>query len=242
MSRTIDTPATTSPVKKFISFNGNLGKFGVISDGEKDMVDIPYPFTFVVVDNDAFNIGGATSLEDKAPRFSSNMGHRAFSSELTVSLAGNVVASGSWASLKTNPALSKARYQGLIFAIADLGQGKELVRISLHGKALFEWGTFTKTVNVLGDTAVQVKEAVETKSEKTGLASKVPVFTAVNVSKETLDLAAKTDTAPALASGPDFPTQEHPAAPPITVNVPTSAAPASNIPSPAEDGDNDLPF
>lgn len=194
MSRTAETTITTSPVKKFISFNGNLGKFGVMAEGEKEMTDLAFPFTFVVLDNDAFNVGGATSLAEGAPRFSSNMAHRGFSTDLTVSLAGNVLGSGTWGQLKIKPELSKARYQGLIFAIADLGQGKELVRISLHGKALYEWGVFAKEVNVTGDTAIQVKNSVSTKSESTGLESLVPVFGAVKVSQETLDLAAKMDS------------------------------------------------
>ena len=195
MSRTVETINKEQPCKVFVFFNGQEGKFSYIRDGG-DMVPLAFPLTFVVLDCDAFSIGGKLNLNSDSPRWKSNIGHPNHKTDLRVVLSSEsskVVAEGKWADIKGNPALTSAKWQRHIFALMDVGNGKELCRIDLKGKALFEWTVFAKDTDPCGNWAIQVKEVKSTPS-KVGPASFVPVFSKLEkVSAETLELATKMD-------------------------------------------------
>ena len=254
MSRTAQSEIQENPVKTFISFNGKEGKFGARVEAHDEFESVPFPFTFVVIDCDAFSVGGKITLAKDAPRFRANIAHAAFSRKLTVVLdtdKDKILASGTWGAIKGLPQLSKAKYTQLIYALCDIGKGKELVRISLHGKALAAWMNITKDLDPCGDVAFRVT-GVETTDSKEGGPSQVPILEVVKVSQETLDAAAKMDQdvlrpwfveyfSNLDGTKSDTPTQPAPA----TSDTPAPSSPAPVVPAtpaPVADDNEDLPF
>lgn len=198
MSRTVEVTRTESPVKAHVFFNGDKGRFGVLDSDQSDEIqEIAYPFHFVVLDADAFRVGGKVGLERNDPKFKSNIAHPKYGTELRVWLENdekNILAVGKWSQIKNKPALSKAKFTALIYILADFGQGKKTACLQLHGRAYSAWLTFIQSgkINPCGEHAFTVKGAVEMQGDK-GRASLVPVFELTKVSSETLALANKAD-------------------------------------------------
>lgn len=199
MSRTIEVPQTQTPVKAHVFFNGQIGKFSVLRGDNTDIEEIAFPFSFVVLDSDTHKIGGKLGLEKDALKFKSTFGHPKYGRTLKVWIENEpekILATGTWGSIKHNPALSKARYTALIFCLADFGSGKEITCIHLHGRAYSAWLDATTNkkpaVNPCGDHCFVVKKVVSMEGGK-GAASLVPVFEVGKISQETIELAQQAD-------------------------------------------------
>lgn len=199
MSRTVEVPQTQTPVKAHVFFNGQMGKFSVLRGDNTEIQEVAFPFYFVVLDADTHKVGGKLGLEKDTLKFKSTLGHPKYGRTLKVWLENEpekILATGTWGNIKGNPALSKAKYTALIFAIADFGDGKEICCIHLHGRAYSAWLDATTNkkpaVNPCGDHCFIVKGAESMEGGK-GAPSLVPVFEVGKVSGETLDLASQAD-------------------------------------------------
>lgn len=263
MSRTVEVTRTESPVKAHVFFNGDAGKFGVLeSDVSDNIVDVHYPFHFVVLDADAYRVGGKVGMEKNDPKFKSNIAHPKYGTELRVWLENdesNILAIGKWSQIKNKPALSKAKFTALIYVLADFGNGKKIACLHLHGRAYSAWLQFIQTekINPCGPHAFVVKGTSEMRGE-IGRASLVPVFEITKVSADTLNLADEADSELQVWLKSQFPESEFAAAganrsngsiepqPRETVrgNAYEVAAPAENpaLAAPLPGEDDDLPF
>lgn len=199
MSRTIEVPQTQTPVKAHVFFNGQMGKLSVLRGESPEIQEIPFPFSFVVLDADTHKVGGKLGLEKDALKFKSTLGHPKYGRTLKVWIENEpekILATGTWGSIKHNPALSKAKYTALIFCLADFGDGKEITCIHLHGRAYSAWLDATTNkrpaINPCGDHCFIVKGAESMEGGK-GAASLVPVFDTGNVSPETIEAAQQAD-------------------------------------------------
>lgn len=199
MSRTIEVPQTQTPVKAHVFFNGQMGKFSVLRSDNPEIRELPFPFSFVVLDADTHKVGGKLGLEKDALKFKSTLGHPKYGRTLKVWIENEpekIIATGTWGNIKHNPALSKAKYTALIFCLADFGEGKEVTCIHLHGRAYSAWLDATSNkkpaVDPCGDYCFVVKQTVSMEGGK-GAASLVPVFEVGRVSAETIEAAQQAD-------------------------------------------------
>lgn len=197
MSRTIEVPQTQTPVKAHVFFNGELGKLSVLRGENPELQELAFPFSFVVLDADTHKVGGKLGLGSNAVKYKSTLGHPKYGRSLKVWLENDpdkILASGTWGAIKTNPALSKARYTALIFAVADFGEGKETCCIYLHGRALSAWYDATQNsgVNPCGDYCFVIKQTKKVSGDK-GADSLVPIFETGKISEETKTLAEQAD-------------------------------------------------
>jgi len=198
MSRTNPVVYDSNPATAFASFNGRDGKLGFTIPGQDGITPLPVPFTFVVVDGDTFSIGGKLSQTKDSAVFKSNYAHPNYNRVVSVwrsDAPKTIIATGTWGTVKTHPSLALAKYVQRMFIMADVPgmEGKQLVFLSLHGKAYSAWVNHTKTVDPNGPVAFQITGFKLTPSDQ-GSDSYVPEFkTITNVSTETLDLAARMD-------------------------------------------------
>lgn len=254
MSRTVEVPQTQTPVKSHVFFNGQLGKFSTIKGEENaELKEIPFPFKFVVLDADAHRVGGKLGgIAKNSVKFKSNIAHPKYGRTLNVWLENDpnkIIASGTWGSMKNNPALADAKFVSLVYCLADVGNGKEICCIHLHGRALAAWieGTQKKNISPYDEHAFVVKATRTLDGD--GVSSIVPVFEVAPVSAETIEAANQADFDLQVWLSDQFPSEAKDlgiaAAGQNRSNVAGSRTEPDDFPTnefPAPDPGDDLPF
>ena len=197
MSRTKEVTRNESPVQANIFFNGDLGKFSYLSGPDSELVELPLPFRFTVVDDGAHRITGSEGLGKDAPRWKSNLAHEAYSRHLRVWLEHSpeeIIGEGTWGAMSNRLSVRGAKYTKLLYIITDLGFGKILACLQLKGRAYSAWieATSKKKINPSRHTACVAKETTLMQGDK-GKPSPVPVFETAALSDETKALAEAAD-------------------------------------------------
>jgi hypothetical protein len=195
MSRTNKSSGGSSPVKKYLAFGGGTGEIqwydkNAPEDERKKSVE---SLDFVLLDIKS-SIKGYH--EASSSQISSNMldPYAVGKEDFEVKLGGKVVKTGIWSQIKAElDSIAKgAKFTTNIFALADVGDGVEVVKLDLNGSALSPWIEFSKS---LGDT-IDDKKITITKGQlctrKNG--ETAPVSDAEY--KKILDAAKKNPLAP----------------------------------------------
>lgn len=151
MSRTNRSSGSSNPVKRYLSFSGGIGEVAYYdkSAAEDDRKKSLESLDFVVLDIKS-SISGYNEATNK--QISSNL-LNPFSvgkEEFQVKLGGADFKKGIWREIKPelDAKLKGCKFTTNIFAIADTGNGRELVRLELNGSALSPWIEFQSS---LGD-------------------------------------------------------------------------------------------
>ena len=195
MSRTKEVQRTESPAQTNIFFHGKLGKFSTFSDEDEGLVEIPFPFRFVVVDDGAHKITGRKGLGKDAPKYKSTLAHDGYSTRLRVWLETDpetIIGEGVWGSMSTRLYEAGCRYTKVLYVIADVGHGKVLCALNLKGRAFSAWIGATKGIDPCGDVSFTVSGTTEMAGTK-GEPSLVPVFEVSKISAETKQMAEDAD-------------------------------------------------
>lgn len=147
MSRTRRRSASTSPIKKWISFSGSTGLFSYFdkSVGENgERVELE-SLSLIVLDVRASVTG---YNETKKSQISSNMIANPNDDILTVVGFANKnkyeIATGIYKDIKEAVKKEKGKYTQNIIGLADLGNGHEVVCLQVNGSALNSWINFTQ--------------------------------------------------------------------------------------------------
>lgn len=200
MSRTKKVEFVENPVSHYISFHGKTGKIGIREAGGKGFLDLPTPFNFVVIDADARKVSGKKSQKKNSPIFTSNLTHPGYNANeysVTTDQSEAVLTSGKWKNIKENPAIKGARLTQLVYAIWERDFAGEMLRdlvcISLHGRALSKWIEVSKKFPPTGNFIFSVTGFEEMSSEENETVSQVPVFSAVEVEEDNDTILAAID-------------------------------------------------
>lgn len=149
MSRTQQTSGGNSPVKKYLSFGGGTGQIGwydknAPEDEKKKAVD-SLEFTILDIKSSIRGYHEASSSQ-----ISSNMldPYSVGKEEFEVRLGGKVIKKGIWSKIKSelDSEAKGAKFTTNIFALADVGNGMEVVKLDLNGSALSPWIEFSKEI------------------------------------------------------------------------------------------------
>jgi hypothetical protein len=126
----------TNPSKKFIEWNGELGKFFYYDKEKKEKVDMPSKFQVIGLD-ELSTIKGYDA--DAESGIYSNEVRSTLKEEMTVkNFKGDLIAKGIYQDIKGN--LSGGKYTKSIYAVRVSKDGTtELVNLSIKGSALGPW-------------------------------------------------------------------------------------------------------
>jgi len=151
MSRTKKREGASSPVKKYLSFSGSTGKLKYYNKEHKDAdekgnVSIDR-LDLVLVDIKS-SISGYN--ENASSGINSNLldpykvGEQEFIVKTKVDGKYGVFAQGIYKDIKADLATINAKFTTNLFAIADFGEGYELVKLEINGSGLSPWIDITK--------------------------------------------------------------------------------------------------
>lgn len=180
MSRSNPNEQLVNPAARFYEWSGSNGNFKYYDKELKQNVDVPLPFTFLVLDtcatvkgfNDA-NQGGYWSNEVKDIR----------KDLITVRSKKGLEMTGTWEQIKAKMAADGVEYcQSVYIGIKMDGKNLGLANIQMRGSALSSWIEFCKT-NKIMECAVTVKSATPAKKGATKYFE--PKFEAVKIKEET---------------------------------------------------------
>lgn len=160
MSRTKKESNSSSPVKKYLSFSGGSGQItwydkNAPEDERKKSVD---ELSFILLDTKS-SITGYNEASSKS--ISSNL-LSPFSvgkEEFEIRLGGNIIKKGIWKDIKKEleSTVKGCKFTTNIFALADLGDGLEVVRLELNGSSLSPWINFSgKLGNEIYDKVITI--------------------------------------------------------------------------------------
>jgi hypothetical protein len=147
MSRTQKTGTSNSPVRKYLSFKGSKGQLAYYDKDSKEDDKNVYldSLDFVLLDIKS-SITGFN--ESSSSQISSNLlepysvGKEPFIVKTKINGSYGVIAQGIWKEIKAEVDGIGGKFTSNVFAIADVGQGMEIVRIELSGAGLTPWINF----------------------------------------------------------------------------------------------------
>ena len=141
MSRTQSSESSTSPVRKYISFKGSTGKLSFWDKDKEENVELD-SLDFVVLDTKA-SISGFN--ENESCGINSNLlnqfsiGKEEFVVKTKTGGVFGEFARGIYRDIKDACFAIGGKFTTNIFALADVGNGTEIVRIDLSGASLGPW-------------------------------------------------------------------------------------------------------
>jgi len=189
MSRTQPSQFTQSPVEFPIFFNGKTGSVGI---KKEEFEDIPFPFSFIVLDDGGFRVGGENRALGKR-KITSNLAHRDHYQTVKVVYDdnGDVIAEGEWKHIKGKVAEVGGKFTLVIYILCKIDGALKTCSLHLRGRALYEWVQFTKGKDVTGNTAFTITHVEMTTGNDTD--SYVPRFAETNVSEAAIQEAEAAD-------------------------------------------------
>ena len=176
MSRSNRSSGSSSPVKKYLSFSGGTGLISYYDKEKEEKVELE-EVSLILLD-DLASVGGFNESESSG--YSSNLlspydtGKKAFTVKSKVNGQYQTVEEGIWKEIKGSSNISGAKYARNLFALADVGDGLELVRLEVTGSGLSPWLSFVE------DNGTSVYDSVVTVTKGqlyTRKAGKNTVFT-----------------------------------------------------------------
>lgn len=141
MSRNNRGSGSSSPVKKYLSFKAGIGEMTYYDKDKKEDVYVD-SLDLVLVD-DLASVGGFNEAESSG--FNSNLlnpydtGKKEFTVKCRVGGQYRELITGIWKEIKNEGVIKGSKFARNLFAIADVGDGKELIKLELIGAGLSPW-------------------------------------------------------------------------------------------------------
>lgn len=188
MSRSNPNENLKNPASRFYEFKGGTGNFSYYDKELKQNVAIPFPFTFIVIDEKVTVKGFSDSLQSG---FWSNEVKNVTKDLITVRSKRGVEMIGTWNEIKTKMASDGVEYcQSVYIGTKIDGKNLELANIQIKGAALGNWIEFRKNNDIM-KCAVTVKSAKAAKKGATNYFE--PVFEAIKITEKTNEEAIALD-------------------------------------------------
>jgi hypothetical protein len=153
MSRTSKSSGSKSPVKRYLSFSGNKGQIKFYDKEHDDANDKGHVFLkdvdLIILDIKA-SISGYN--EKSSSGISSNFldpystGKEEFVIKTKQDGKFGEVLRGIWKDIKLEADSFGGKYTTNLFALADIGNGLEMVKMELNGSGLTPWIEYTKAL------------------------------------------------------------------------------------------------
>lgn len=166
MSRTQSDSGPESPVKKYVSFKGSTGKLRYWDKESEENVELD-SIEFVVLDTKA-SISGFN--ENESCGINSNLigqfelGRKELVVKTKVNKQFGEFARGLYRDIKDKCFSIGGKFTTNIFALADLGDGMEIIRIDLSGASLGPWIEFNNELKKSGvkiyDLTITIEKGV----------------------------------------------------------------------------------
>lgn len=142
MSRTRKRMGTSSPITKYVSFSAGTGMFSYYDKEAKERVEFE-TLTIIPLDLRYSVTGYSDSMRGS---ISSNMVKSSGKEEMNVFVFTNKsktdLASGLYKDIKDKVNKAGGKYTANILALADVGDGEELINLQLSGISLSSWMDF----------------------------------------------------------------------------------------------------
>lgn len=180
MSRHSQTQELQSLVEKTFMWNGRDGKLSHLNEQGDDWVTPKLPFTFLLVEGGCFSITGKEKNGSER-RVKSNMGHRDYSSRLTVKWkdTGDVIAEGEWGGIKNKVQqfAQQAKWTAKIYILYKEGAEYKIGQLQLKGRAVSTWMNFRKeNLAKITRCAISIMGSTTHAATDSGMESEVPDF------------------------------------------------------------------
>lgn len=184
MSLLDDRP--TNPAKHFLQVKN--GKVSYYDKESGENVEVPVPFSFVVLDQLA-TIKGWSDQDNSG--YWSNEVKSVGKDTLNVRTKNGLKASGIWKDIKGDVSIAGAKYHSSIYVAAKGREGLEIQNLSLTGAALNAWIEFTKKTNLKTNKVVL---SGWSDGKKGAVTYKIPVFEALPFDEGELEEAKQRAT------------------------------------------------
>ena len=141
MSRSNRRSGSSSPVKKYLEFKGGIGAISYYDKDKKE--NIEFDSIDLILIDDLASVGGFN--ESAQSGYSSNLlhpfdtGKKEFTVKSRVGGQFKEIISGIWKEIKGDSKIKGAKFARNLFALADVGEGYELVKLELIGAGLSPW-------------------------------------------------------------------------------------------------------
>ena len=180
--------STVSPAKHFLRVkSGNVNYYDKES---QDNINVPLPLSFVVLDQLATVKGWS---DNDQSGYWSNEVKSAGQDVLTVRTSKGEKASGIWKDIKSNPAVSGAKFNASVYVAAPGREGLEIQNISFSGASLNAWIEFVNANKGVTRGKSKVSITGFSDEKKGAVKYQVPVFEAVEITDEELAQATELD-------------------------------------------------
>jgi hypothetical protein len=188
MSRSVPNDRPINPSTRFIEWNGEKGIFFYYDKEKKEKVQMPLPFTFLVLDDKLSTIKGWSDADQSG--IWSNEVKDLKTGILTVRTSKGVQIEGTYENIKgkvTGADYVKSLYIGFI------NEEKKLVigNISIKGASLNSWIEFTKATKDVYAGIVKVADCIEGKKGK--VVYQMPNFVMTPAPEKALAMALELD-------------------------------------------------
>lgn len=223
MSRSNPTP--TNPAEKRFSYSGSTGQMQFYDRDTKTMIEVPEPFTFLVLD-ELSTIGGYSDAH-KSGIWANEV--RSTKDQLTVRTGAGSIAIGPYDQIKDALKAQGGKYARSIYIAYQEGSDWKVGNIKLTGAGLGAWFDFKRKNNVESD-AVRLEGS---DTDKNGSVTyHIPKFYIEEIDDEAANRAIELDEQlqsylkTALSARPEAPAGE-----PLA---------ESEVQATADDGQNDI--
>lgn len=141
MSRTNKIETVDNPASKLLKWKSSEGTFQYYNKNTEENVNIKLPFEFAIIEEKYVSFNGFDS--ENSTNIWSNEVKNA-NDKVVVKSGQNILAEfkkSDWKKVKDNSECKEVNYTQILYAVADLGEGNELIRImlnkgSFHGSIL----------------------------------------------------------------------------------------------------------
>jgi len=180
--------STVSPAKHFLRV-----KSGTVNYYDKEAqknIDVPLPLSFVVLDQLATVKGWSDSDQSG---YWSNEVKSAGQDVLTVRTSKGQKASGIWKEIKSDPAVSGAKFNASVYIAAPGREGLEIQNIAFSGASLNAWIEFVNANKGVTRGKNKVVITGFSDEKKGAVKYQVPVFAAEEITESELGEAMELD-------------------------------------------------
>lgn len=182
----LSNPKPQNPCKKFIEFKADIGVFRYWDKDKKDNVELPYPLSFIVLDELATITGFCDQTQSG---IYSNEVRNLTNNTLNVrTFKGGLKVIGKYADIKADISNLGGKFCKSVYVALINGGDVELANFQLKGISFKSW--LDKDVDITKN-AVIVSECTD--GQKGRVKYKVPLFKSEPVKKDVMDKAVAMD-------------------------------------------------
>src|ERR1044072_790135 len=178
----------TNPSKFFLKLSSGEVKYYDKEQGEN--VTVPLPLEFIVLDQ----LGTAKGWSDAdGSGIWSNEVRSSGKDPLTIKTSKGTKAVGLWKDIKSDPALSGAKFNASVYIAHKSGDGLVISNIAFQGAALNAWIEFIQANKGVMKGKNKVVLSGFSDAKKGAVNYKVPVFEVTSITADEVEIATDLD-------------------------------------------------